>query len=319
MDRKKLVYNYIKKYTKLMETKINENLYKYKLNGDDYTCGKNYGMLLLKRHFDVNLINEINLLQWVELEKNNNKLTFKILKNKIKNWIYLLKSEYNNLIKFESGLADSFNVNVERIIELEIICEISGIFCTIYTNKNLFYRILDTNKFQKKLLAEKYNEIHILDVNGKIIFCNPVFQIYHTLISEKFNFAIFGNNQLDKDLYLKNDIPFYFKLKNIYDKNENINDFINNLKNETIYYDCEIIIQDKNNSYNYDCINKKIIKSISIERSDYSPINIQNIEELHLTLPDFNRIFIIFIKDNHIYFNNSLVDNNLIKLDEYII
>ena len=51
-----------------------------------------------------------------------------------------------------------------------------------------------------------------------------------------------------------------------------------------------------------------------IERSDYSPIKINNFENLHRELPDFNRIFVLLFQNNKLLLNNSLVSNEFIEI-----
>ena len=305
-----------------MEKQISDNIYLYQFNDNNYIAGQSYGNLILKRNFDINIINVIYEKHWDYLKTNNSPIIIKLLKKKILNWLDLIK-EKDYLIQFEKGLAKSLNVSVDKIIELQILGELSGIFCTIYTDnkKNIFYRILDTNISNRELLQQIYPELHILNINGNITFGNPIYLVNHTFISENFSFATFGNNLLDKKTYLQNTLPFYYKLKIYLDSANDEYDLIEKFnKDNEIYYDVEIIIKGKYESFHIDVMDEsKNKKGLIIERSDYSPLedkcSLDNLDNLHTLLPDFNRIFILFVKDGEIYFNNSLTSDDFIRIN----
>lgn len=301
-----------------MEKKISENIYYYHFNLDNYNAGKEYGKLILKREFNLDIINNIYVKHWEYLNANNSSLILKLLKKKLKDWTKLIEEKYLNLIQFEKGLSDVLMIPVSKIIELQILGELSGIFCTIYADveKNMFYRILDTNISNRELLQHIYSELHVVNINGNITFGNPIYLVNHTFLSKKFSFATFGNNLLDKKKYLKNDLPFYYKLKIYLESSKNEYELIDKINKDTeIYYDVEIIIKGNNECFHIDVMNPtKNKKGLNIERSDYSPINLDDFQTLHKSLPDFNRIFIIYYKEDKLYFNNSLISNDFFEV-----
>ena len=299
-----------------METKLKNSIYYYQFQGDEYNIGKQYGKLLKKRNFNSDIINTMNQINWENIKEKNSGVIFKIIQKKIKNWIQIIKSDYQDYIKIQIGLAEELNINLDTILELDILGEMSGIFCTIYCDQNKYYRILDTSLEHRKCLIDIFNEIHVLKINDYLVVNNPGYFNLHTLISDKFNFATFGNNLLDKKEYLKNDLPFYIRLKKYFMDSKNELEFINNINNDTkIHYDVEIIINGKNNNYNLNAIHPEKNKENNIiERSDYSPINTSNFEILHTNLPDFNRIFVVLYQNDTLLVNNSLVNNEFTEI-----
>lgn len=295
-----------------MEKKFNDNIYYYKLDGDEYKCGITYANFMLSRDFNIDLIHKINKEHWLNISENNSKLICIILKEKINNWIKIIKEDYIKYFQFEKGMCDTFKINLNLILELQILSEISGIFCTIICNETIFYRILDTSLFHRELLKNNLNEIHIIEINNKILFTNPFYQLYHTLILETYSVAVFGNNLINKTTYLKNKIPFYLKLKIYLDQSNDESEFIEYINEDNeIFYDAEIIIKGKKYCYNIDVMNIKNNKySSEIERSDYSPIKKNNFKDIHINLKNFNRIFVLYIENNNIFINNSLVNDS---------
>lgn len=294
-----------------MEKKFNDNIYYYKLDGDEYKCGITYANFILSRDFNIDLIHKINKEHWLNISENNSKLIYKIIKEKVNSWIKIIKEDYIKYFQFEKGMCDTFKISLNLILELQILSEISGIFCTIICNETNFYRILDTSLFHRELLRNNLNEIHIIEINKKILFINPVYQLYHTLILETYSVAIFGNNLINKKTYLKNEIPFYLKIKIYLDQSNDESEFIEYInKDNEIFYDIEIIIKGKKYCHNIDVMNIKNNKcSTEIERSDYSPIVKNNFKNIHLSLKKFNRIFVLYIENNKIFINNSLVND----------
>ena len=227
----------------------------------------------------------------------------------------IIKSDYQKYIKIQTGLAEELNISLDTILELDILGEMSGIFCTIYCDQNKFYRILDTSLEHRKCLINIFDEIHVLKINDYLVINNPGYFNLHTVISEKFNFATFGNNLLDKKEYLKNDLPFYIRLKKYFMDSKDEDEFIKQIENDSkIFYDVEIIIKGQSKNYNIHAINKTIQESNVIERSDYTPIKTNDLMNLHKELPDYNRIFAAYYHNNKLYVSNSLVNNEMIEI-----
>lgn len=299
-----------------MEQKLENFIFLYKFNGDEYDIGVSYGEFLIKRNFNFNSILKINQLQWQIIKKNNNGIEFEIIVEKVKKWIDKIKSEYKEFIKIQRGFSDKIGIDIDILLELDILIEMSGIFCTIYSEENRFYRILDTSLEHRKCLLETCNEIHILKINDYYVVNHPYYFNLHTVLFKNFNFFTFGNNLLEKKKYLENEIPFYFKLKKYFINSSCHNDLINFINHDkSIFFDLELIINAKENNYNIDVMNQQKNKiSQIIERSDYSPIKINNFENLHNELPDFNRIFVLLFQNNKLLINNSLVCNEFIEI-----
>lgn len=298
-----------------METKLQNQLYYYQFEGDEYDIGKQYGKLLRKRNFNSEIIKTMNQINWENIKEKNSGIIFKIIKKKIDRWIQIIKSDYQKYIKIQTGLAEELNISLDTILELDILGEMSGIFCTIYCDQNKFYRILDTSLEHRKCLINIFDEIHVLKINDYLVINNPGYFNLHTVISEKFNFATFGNNLLDKKEYLKNDLPFYIRLKKYFMDSKDEDEFIKQIENDSkIFYDVEIIIKGQSKNYNIHAINKTIQESNVIERSDYTPIKTNDLMNLHKELPDYNRIFAAYYHNNKLYVSNSLVNNEMIEI-----
>lgn len=298
-----------------METKLQNQLYYYQFEGDEYDIGKQYGKLLRKRNFNSEIIKTMNQINWENIKEKNSGIIFKIIKKKIDRWVQIIKSDYQKYIKIQTGLAEELKISLDTILELDILGEMSGIFCTIYCDQNKFYRILDTSLEHRKCLINIFDEIHVLKINDYLVINNPGYFNLHTVISEKFNFATFGNNLLDKKEYLKNDLPFYIRLKKYFMDSKDEDEFIKQIKNDSkIFYDVEIIIGGQDNNYNVHAINKTLKESNVIERSDYTPIKTNDLMNLHKELPDYNRIFAAYYHNNKLYVSNSLVNNEMIEI-----
>lgn len=298
-----------------METKLQNQLYYYQFEGDEYDIGKQYGKLLRKRNFNSEIIKTMNQINWENIKEKNSGIIFKIIKKKIDMWVQIIKSDYQKYIKIQTGLAEELNISLDTILELDILGEMSGIFCTIYCDQNNFYRILDTSLEHRKCLINIFDEIHVLKINDYLVINNPGYFNLHTVISEKFNFATFGNNLLDKKEYLKNDLPFYIRLKKYFMDSKDEDEFIKQIENDSkIFYDVEIIIKGQSKNYNIHAINKTIQESNVIERSDYTPIKTNDFMNLHKELPDYNRIFAAYYHNNKLYLCNSLVNNEMIEI-----
>jgi len=300
-----------------METKFQNNLFYYKFEGDEYLAGKEYSKLLLQRSFDINVIKSVNDDIWNFIKEKNGGIVYRLLKKRIIQWLKIIKRDYKDYILFQKGFADGFDVDIDFLLELDISIEVSGLFCTISAEKNQFYRILDTSLEHRNLLKKIFNEIHIIKINDYTIVSNPGYLCLHTVISDKFSFGTFANNFLDKKKYLQNELPFYIKLKKYYQDSKNETDFINFINAENkINYDVDIILQGKNKNYIIDVMNSKNNKESDnmLEKSDYSPIKTDDLFNLHKELPDFSRIFVVLFKDNKLYVNNSLINNELIEI-----
>lgn len=298
-----------------METKLQNQLYYYQFEGDEYDIGKQYGKLLRKRNFNSEIIKTMNQINWENIKEKNSGIIFKIIKKKIDRWVQIIKSDYQKYIKIQTGLAEELKISLDTILELDILGEMSGIFCTIYCDQNKFYRILDTSLEHRKCLINIFDEIHVLKINDYLVINNPGYFNLHTVISEKLNFATFGNNLLDKKEYLKNDLPFYIRLKKYFMDSKDEDEFIKQIKNDSkIFYDVEIIIGGQDNNYNVHAINKTLKESNVIERSDYTPIKTNDLMNLHKELPDYNRIFAAYYYNNKLYLSNSLVNNEMIEI-----
>jgi len=298
-----------------METKLQNQLYYYQFEGDEYDIGKQYGKLLRKRNFNSEIIKTMNQINWENIKEKNSGIIFKIIKKKIDRWVQIIKSDYQKYIKIQTGLAEELKISLDTILELDILGEMSGIFCTIYCDQNKFYRILDTSLEHRKCLINIFDEIHVLKINDYLVINNPGYFNLHTVISEKLNFATFGNNLLDKKEYLKNDLPFYIRLKKYFMDSKDEDEFIKQIKNDSkIFYDVEIIIGGQDNNYNVHAINKTLKESNVIERSDYTPIKTNDLMNLHKELPDYNRIFAAYYHNNKLYVSNSLVNNEMIEI-----
>jgi len=298
-----------------METKLQNQLYYYQFEGDEYDIGKQYGKLLRKRNFNSEIIKTMNQINWENIKEKNSGIIFKIIKKKIDRWVQIIKSDYQKYIKIQTGLAEELKISLDTILELDILGEMSGIFCTIYCDQNKFYRILDTSLEHRKCLINIFDEIHVLKINDYLVINNPGYFNLHTVISEKLNFATFGNNLLDKKEYLKNDLPFYIRLKKYFMDSKDEDEFIKQIKNDSkIFYDVEIIIGGQDNNYNVHAINKTLKESNVIERSDYTPIKTNDLMNLHKELPDYNRIFAAYYHNNKLYVGNSLVNNEMIEI-----
>lgn len=299
-----------------METKFSHSIYYYQFEGDEYEIGKKYGKLLKDRNFDSNKIEQVNQKMWKVVEGRNPTLLFKILQKKILGWVNIIKKDFSDYILIQKGFSEELKMNLDILLELEILIELSGIFCTIYAeNKNKFYRIADTSIEHRQILKETLQEIHVVKINDYVTVTSPGLYTLHSIFSEKFSFATFANNQIPKKEFLKNPLPFYIRFKKIYANSKNENQFIQQIIEEKdVYFDVEIIIGGQDNNYNVHAINKTLKESNIIERSDYTPIKTDDFMNLHKELPDFNRIFAAYYYNNKLYLSNSLVNNEMIEI-----
>jgi hypothetical protein len=179
--------------------------------------------------------------------------------------------------------------------------------------------VLDTSLEHRNSMMKYNKEIHILNINSKYsIIITPCVFLYHTLLSIDYSFGVCGNNKLSKDIYLKNNVNFYIKLKKYFLISQNEFEFKNYLKNDKdIYYDAEIIINGiRNHNINIYNKDKSILNKLYVERSDYSPINNTGYLNIHQDLPIYNRIFVVLYNKNNkkMYINNSLINNKFIKI-----
>ena len=296
-----------------MESKYNDNIFLYNLTGNDYEIGKQYAKLLIKRGYNIKIISKA-------LDDYKNNIEYDIYKTKIEKIIDTTKKNFSDYIRIEKGFCEELGIDIDIILELQLLSEMSGIFCTIIADNNKLYRILDTSKEHRNFMINNFNEIHILNINYEYsIIIYPGVFLYHTVLSNNFSFSIFGNNKLCKDLYFKNKVNFYIKLKKYFLISKNEYEFITYFKNDKeIYYDAEIIINgDKNHIIDVYYKEKSIINKSIIERSDYSPIKSIDYLNIHRNLPIYNRIFVLFYnkKNNILYLNNSLINDEFVKIN----
>ena len=96
-----------------METKLQNQLYYYQFEGDEYDIGKQYGKLLRKRNFNSEIIKTMNQINWENIKEKNSGIIFKIIKKKIDRWVQIIKSDYQKYIKIQTGLAEELKISLD--------------------------------------------------------------------------------------------------------------------------------------------------------------------------------------------------------------
>jgi hypothetical protein len=312
---------------------ISENINIIKLNKNSLYDN---GVLLgnqMKTKIDINQYYILKENLYNTIRKRYNGIIFNIIKNKIKNWMQILKKDYKLSIDDILGFSDSLNIKDDLFLEINVIVEVFDYMCTLLGLKkdnNIWsLRILDIDKELSNIVLQFNLPLTILvnkisDDVTYISFCYVGFFNGHTSFINNSTISTFSWNNIVLKDFLKNEIPPMFHIKYSILKYIDINKIYDYLSSKNILYDAYVMLMNKQEAilYDFDKVRNdtRKISEGNLLISDFSISMVDELDEFlkieYPKIPNHLRAFTVIynFKEEEFLVNHNLMENKFYKI-----